>query len=52
MIFFQIVEIDQQITNEWKVPPEGYNQDTDDKDLETTRFGMKAFDRLIYKMGK
>ena len=53
MIFFHMVEIDDEITEEWKNPPEGYNEDMeDDEDFETTRFGMGAIDRLIYVIGE
>lgn len=48
-----MVEIDDEITDEWKNPAEGYNEDMeDDADFETTRFGMGAIDRLIYVIGE
>ena len=52
MIFCLMVEIGDEITEEWKVPSEGYNEDRDDKDFEKTRFGMKCIDRLIYSIGE
>jgi len=53
MIFYHMVEISDEITEEWKRPVEGYNEDMeDDEDFETTRFGMGAIDRLIYVIGE
>lgn len=52
MVFTHMVDISEEITDEWKVPPPGYNEDMeDDDDFETTRFGMGAIDRLIYVIG-
>ena len=47
-----MVEIGDEITEEWKVPYEGYNEDLHDKDFKKTRFGMKCIDRLIYSIGE
>jgi hypothetical protein len=53
MIFFHMVEISEDIPEEWMKPEEGYNEDMeDDEDFETTRFGMGAIDRLIYTIGE
>jgi len=53
MIFLHMVEIDTDITDEWKQPPEGYNDDIEeDADLEVVRFGMSAVDRLISAIGE
>ena len=30
MIFFHMIEISNEVTDEWKVPPEGYNEDMED----------------------
>ena len=47
-----MVDIDSDVTDEWKSPEEGYNDDMeDDEDFETTRFGMGAIDRIIYSVG-
>jgi hypothetical protein len=52
MIFFHMVEIENEVSLTWMTPPEGYNEDMeDDEDFETTRFGMGAIDRLIYTIG-
>lgn len=52
MIFHHMVEIENEISESWMCPPEGYNEDMeDDEDFETTRFGMGAIDRLIYSVG-
>ena len=52
MIFNLMVEIGDEITEKWKVPSEGCNENQDDKDFDTTRFGMGAIDRLLYCIGK
>lgn len=52
MVFIHMIEIDENITDEWKKPQQGYNDDMeDDEDFETTRFGMGAIDRIIYSVG-
>lgn len=52
MIFVHMIEIDNEISDEWKKPEEGYNDDMeDDEDFETTRFGMGAIDRIIFAIG-
>lgn len=53
MIFHHMVEIENDISESWMCPSEGYNEDMeDDEDFETTRFGMGAIDRLIYSVGE
>jgi hypothetical protein len=53
MIFLHMVQIENEIPEEWKNPPEGYNEDTaEEGDFETTRFGMDAVDRLISAVGE
>jgi hypothetical protein len=53
MVFYHMIEISSEITEEWMRPKEGYNDDMeDDEDFETTRFGMGAIDRLIYTIGE
>lgn len=53
MVFYHMIEISSEITQEWMRPEEGYNDDMeDDEDFETTRFGMGAIDRLIYTIGE
>ncbi len=43
-----MIEIDSNIEDSWKLPPEGFNEDSeDDADFETTRFGMDCIDKLI-----
>lgn len=52
MVFFFMVDIDKEISDEWKSPHEGYNDDVEeDADLESVRFGMNSFDRLISSIG-
>ena len=47
-----MIEIDEEITDEWKKPQEGFNEDIeDDADFETTRFGMNSIDRIIDTVG-
>ncbi len=53
MIFCHMIEIDQKVQDEWKKPPEGFNEDIEeDEDFEATRFGMNAIDRLISSIGE
>jgi hypothetical protein len=53
MIFLHMVQIENNISEEWKNPPEGYNDDNEEEsDFETTRFGMDAVDRLISSVGE
>lgn len=52
MVFVHMIEIDNNVTEEWKKPIEGYNDDMeDDEDFETTKFGMGAIDRIIFSVG-
>lgn len=52
MIFFYMIEIDEEITDEWKKPAEGYSEDFEEgDDYETTNFGMTSVDRLIACVG-
>lgn len=47
-----MIEIELEIDDEWKQPPEGFNEDIeDDADFETVRFGMESFDRLLESVG-
>ena len=52
LIFTHMIEISETISEEWKQPPEGFNEDIEeDADFETTRFGMNAIDRIIDSVG-
>lgn len=52
MIFIQMIDIDEDITNEWNSPPEGFEDNIeDDDDFETTRFGQESIDRLVNTVG-
>lgn len=52
MIFKHMIDIDDEVTEEWKSPKEGFNEDIEeDEDFETTRFGMSSVDRLISSVG-
>lgn len=52
MIFFHMIDIDQEIEEEWKKPAEGFNEDfEEDPDFEVVRFGMNSIDRLISSVG-
>ena len=53
MIFYHMIDIDEEIDDDWKIPPEGFSEDIeDDADFETTRFGMGAIDRIIGSIGE
>lgn len=53
MIFFYMIEIDDEITDEWKKPAEGYSEDFEEgEDFETTNFGMTSIDGLIAAVGE
>lgn len=48
-----MIEIDKEVKEEWKSPPEGFNEDIEeDEDFETTRYGMHSIDRLISSIGE
>lgn len=52
MIFIHMIEINPEVSEEWKKPEEGYTDDMeDDEDFETTKFGMGAIDRIIFSVG-
>lgn len=53
MIFFHMIQISNEVSEEWKKPAEGFNDDIEqDDDCETTRFGMSSIDRLIESIGE
>jgi len=44
--------IEKDIEESWKIPPEGFNENIEeDEDFELTRFGMESFNRLISSVG-
>lgn len=47
-----MVENDSEITQEWKCPPEGFNDDNDDDEEDSTKFGMNCIDRFIASVGE
>jgi hypothetical protein len=48
-----MLDIDEDVSEEWKKPSEGFNDDIDeDEEFETTRFGMNTVDRLISSIGE
>lgn len=48
MVLSHMTRINPEVTEEWKRPPEGYIDKTaDDEDYITTRYGMRAIDRLF-----
>lgn len=52
MIFFHMIDLDEEIDDTWMTPIEGFNEDIeDDADFEKTRFGMNAIDRLTTSLG-
>lgn len=53
MIFYHMIQISEDISDSWKQPPEGFNDDIEqDDDCETIRFGMSSIDRLIESLGE
>ena len=53
MIFYHMVEIEEEIPEDWKSPAEGYSEDIEEgEDFETTTFGMTSVDRLIASVGE
>lgn len=47
-----MVENDIDITEEWKKPPEGFNDDHDDDEEDSTKFGVNCIDRFITSIGE
>ncbi len=53
IVFMLMININNEISNEWANPPEGYNDDNqDDEDQEITNYGMNSIDRLISSIGE
>lgn len=42
-----MVENDVEITEEWRKPAEGFNDDNEDDEEDSTKFGMNCIDRFI-----
>jgi len=52
LIFTHMVEIDDQILDEWANPPDGFNEDNEEEDdQKIIKFGMNCIDRLIAHVG-
>ena len=42
MIFYHMIDIDEEIDDNWKIPPEGFSEDIeDDADFEIGSIGEK-----------
>lgn len=53
MIFYHMIQINENVEEQWMRPAEGFNDDIEqDEDLETMRFGMSSIDRLIDCLGE
>ena len=53
MIFFMMMELDDEVDEEWKSPPDGFNDDLEeDDDQRLIKMGMDFIDRLITHIGK
>ena len=48
-----MIEIEEQVTEEWMNPPDGFNDDLEeDDDQKIIKVGMDFIDRLIVALGK
>jgi len=53
MIFMMMMEVDDEVDEEWKSPPDGFNDDLEeDDDQRLIKMGMDFIDRLITHIGK
>ena len=53
LIFKNMIEIEDEIDEEWKSPPDGFNDDIEDcDDQKTIKLGMDFIDRLILIVGE
>lgn len=53
LIFKNMIEIEDEIEDEWKSPPDGFNDDIEDcDDQKTIKLGMDFIDRLILIVGE
>merc|ERR1712226_1537446 len=52
MIFTHMVEIEDEILDEWKNPPDGFNEENEEEDdQKIIKFCMNCIDRLIAHVG-
>lgn len=51
MIFSQMLEIPEEVSDEWKSPPDGFNEDDDLDDSNVGKFCMDCIDRLLSHIG-
>ena len=48
MIFYQMIFINEEITEEWTNPPNGFNDSIEnDEEYDSIRFGMHSIDRIL-----
>lgn len=47
-----MVESDTDISDEWKRPKEGFNDDNEDDEEDSTKFGINCVDRFISSIGE
>lgn len=52
MIFTHMIEINDEILDDWKSPPDGFNEENEEEDdQKIIKFGMNCIDRLIAHIG-
>lgn len=53
LIFMMMMDIDNDVDEDWKSPPDGFNDDLEeDDDQKLVKLGMDYIDRLITHIGK
>lgn len=53
ILFFHMVEIDENVSKAWECPEEGFNADLEsDSDYEAVLFGTSSIDKLIASIGE
>jgi len=51
LIFKLMIDIDEDIDDDWKSPPEGYRHDDEEQEEDAVNFGKTCIDRLVSSVG-
>lgn len=54
MIFYGMVNIDNEVDDDWKVPKEGFSDEKESGEVDTDEisFGIQCIDRLMSSIGE
>lgn len=52
LVFKNMIEIDEEVSDDWKSPPEGFNDDClEDDDQKIIKISMDSIDKLLDVLG-